>query len=140
MIHPLTQYRPLLGGFLVEYKDWRWTQWTILFFIVAFGIPIPFTKETYKKTVLRRRAKKLGIVDSSVPLERTFLQATRGFLTTVLFRPLHMLITEPIVTLICMYNGFMFGLMYTYVVASPWVYATYYGFSLTGQSLSSTLR
>lgn len=47
-----------------------------------------------------------------------------------------MLVTEPIVTLICMYNGFMFGLNYTYVVASPWVYQTYYNFSLTGQSLS----
>lgn len=35
-----------------------------------------------------------------------------------------------------MYNGFMFGLMYTYIVASPWVYHTYYNFSLTGESLS----
>lgn len=121
---------------MVEYKDWRWTQWTILFFIAAFGLPIPFTRETYKKTILRKRAKKLGLVDSSVHLERTFIQASRDFLTTVLFRPLHMLVTEPIVTLICMYNGFMFGLMYTYVVASPWVYEHYYGFSQTGQSLS----
>lgn len=121
---------------MVEYKDWRWTQWTVLFFIVAFGLPIPFTKETYKKTILQRRAKKLGIINSSIPDERTFLQAASYFLTTILFRPLHMLLTEPIVTLVCMYNGFMFGLMYTYVVASPWVYSTYYNFSLTAQSLS----
>jgi len=47
-----------------------------------------------------------------------------------------MLLTEPIVTLICLYNGFMFGLMYTFVVASPWVFQHYYSFSLTGQSLS----
>lgn len=47
-----------------------------------------------------------------------------------------MVFTEPIVTLVCIYNSFMFGLMYLFVVASPWVYQHYYGFDLTGQSLS----
>lgn len=47
-----------------------------------------------------------------------------------------MLLTEPIVTLVCVYCGFLFGLMYAFVIASPWVYEHYYGFDLTGQSLS----
>jgi hypothetical protein len=47
-----------------------------------------------------------------------------------------MLVTEPIVTIVCLYNGFLFGLMYTFVVASPWVFQQYYGFGVTGQSLS----
>ena len=47
-----------------------------------------------------------------------------------------MILTEPIVTLVCLYNGFLFGLMYTFVVASPWIFQHYYGFDLTGQSLS----
>lgn len=46
------------------------------------------------------------------------------------------MLTEPIVTIVCLYNGFLFGLMYTFVVASPWVFEHYYGFSLSGQSLS----
>ena len=47
-----------------------------------------------------------------------------------------MLISEPIVTLVCIYNGFLFGLLYLFVVASPWVYQHYYNFGITGQSLS----
>lgn len=112
---------PLIGGFAAQAKGWRWTQWTTIFFIIAFYIPTLFTKETYKKKILQKRAKQLGI-EGPPKVERTFGQAVRYFATTLLFRPIHMLLTEPIVTLVCLYNGFLFGLMYTFVVASPWVY------------------
>lgn len=127
---------PLVGGFLVEYKSWRWTQWTILFFIVTFYVPVCFTRETYKKTILKRRAKRLGLPDPAPEPKRTLLQTISYFITNLFFRPLHMLVTEPIVALVCLYNAFMFGLMYTFVVASPWIFQHYYDFSLTGQSLS----
>ncbi|KAK4541328.1 hypothetical protein LTR36_008086 [Oleoguttula mirabilis] len=126
---------PLVGGFVSEAKGWRWTQWTTIFFIVAFYIPVLFTKETYKKTILQRRAKKLG-VEGPPHIERSIAETLHHFATTLLLRPIHMLLTEPIVTLVCMYNGFLFGLMYTFVVASPWVYQHYYGLGFTGQSLS----
>lgn len=126
----------MIGGFIVESKGWRWTQWTVLFFIAAFYPPVIFTKETYKKTILQRRARKLGLPDPSVRQKQAFLTTLSHFLTTILLRPIHMLLTEPIVTLICMYNGFLFGLMYAYIIASPWVYHTYYNFSMTGESLS----
>jgi MFS family permease len=47
-----------------------------------------------------------------------------------------MLVTEPIVTLVCLYNGFLFGLLYLFIVASPWVFEYYYNFNIIGQSLS----
>ncbi|KAK8192485.1 hypothetical protein M8818_007653 [Zalaria obscura] len=126
---------PLVGGFVVQYRGWRWTQWTILFFTVAFYVPVVFTRETYKQTILWRRAKKLGI-QGPPRARRTVLQSVHHFVATLLLRPIHMLLTEPIVTLVCLYNGFMFGLMYTYVVASPWVYSHYYGFNQTAVNLS----
>ncbi|EXJ76123.1 uncharacterized protein A1O5_00631 [Cladophialophora psammophila CBS 110553] len=128
-------FGPLLGGFVVETRDWRWTQWVTLFFIVTFYIPIIFTKETYKKTILQRRAKRLDI-QGPPQQRRSILASIKYFLTTLFLRPLHMLVTEPIVTIVCLYNGFLFGLMYTFVVASPWVFQRYYDFMLTGQSLS----
>lgn len=126
---------PLVGGLVNQAKGWRWTQWTIIFFLIPIYVPILFTKESYKKIILQRRAKKLGVEgppqDDYTPLE--FLQ---HFLRTQLVRPIHMLFTEPIVTLVCTYNGFLFGLIYLFVVASPWVYENYYDFGVTGQSLS----
>ncbi|KAK1813412.1 hypothetical protein LTR12_012202 [Friedmanniomyces endolithicus] len=126
---------PLVGGFVAEARGWRWTLFTTVFLTVAFYIPILFTKESYKKTILQRRAKKLGI-EGPPQVERTTTETIRYFATTLLFRPLHMLLTEPIVTLVCLYNAFLFGLIYTFVVAAPWIYKTYYGFSVSGQSLS----
>ena len=126
---------PLVGGFAVQGQGWRWTQWTILFFISAFFLPTIFTKETYKKIILKKRAKRLGIPgpphDDLSPLD-----FARHFVRTQLVRPLHMLVSEPIVTLVCVYNGFLFGLLYLFIVASPWVYEHYYSFGITGQSLS----
>jgi MFS transporter, DHA1 family, multidrug resistance protein len=126
---------PLVGGFVVKGKGWRWTQWTIIFFVITFYIPLFFVKESYKKTILQRRAKRLG-VEGPPAIKRSILGNVRYFATTLFFRPLHMLLTEPIVTLVCVYNAFLFGLIYTYVVASPWVYEHYYDFGVTGQSLS----
>lgn len=69
-------------------------------------------------------------------IQRTLSQSIRYFTTILFLRPAHMLLTEPIVSLVCLYCGFLFGLMYTFVIASPWVYEHYYGFDLTAQSLS----
>ena len=126
---------PLIGGFAVKGEGWRWTQWTIIFFIIAFYIPVIFTKETYKKIILQRRAKKLNIPGPPHD-DLSALDFIRHFARTQLLRPLHMLFTEPIVTLVCTYNGFLFGLIYLFIVASPWVYEHYYGFGIVGQSLS----
>ncbi|ETI24738.1 hypothetical protein G647_04108 [Cladophialophora carrionii CBS 160.54] len=128
-------FAPLLGGFLVQTKGWRWTQWVTLFFILTFYIPILFMRESYKRTILERRARRLNIQGPPQP-SRSLPSTIKHFLTTIFLRPVHMLVTEVIVTIVCLYNGFLFGLMYTFVVASPWVFQHYYGFGLTGQSLS----
>lgn len=126
---------PLIGGFVTEAKGWRWTQWTTVFFIVVFYVPVVFTRETYKKTILQRRARKYGIEGPKAE-ERSLLQWILYSMTTLFVRPAHMLFTETIVTLVCMYSGFLFGLVYTFVIASPWVYQHYYSFSPSAQSLS----
>ncbi|KAK5118341.1 hypothetical protein LTR62_002854 [Meristemomyces frigidus] len=128
---------PLVGGFVVRGRGWRWTQWTTIFFLVATYVPVLFIKESYSKTILARRAKELGIEERLPPGgKRSWAGNVRYFAVTLLFRPVHMLVTEPIVTLVCLYNGFLFGLIYTFVIASPWVYEHYYHFTPTGQTLS----
>ncbi|KAH7157244.1 major facilitator superfamily domain-containing protein [Dactylonectria estremocensis] len=126
---------PLIGGFVVRAKGWRWTQWVAIIVIVTLYIPVLFTKETYKKVIIRRRATRMGISDSSsqqTSVSRTF----RHFFTVLILRPLHMLFTEPIVTLVSLYNGFIFGLLYTFVISVPWIFRHYYGFGKTGESLT----
>nr|OQO29690.1 hypothetical protein B0A51_02595 [Rachicladosporium sp. CCFEE 5018] len=127
---------PLVGGFVVIGKGWRWTQWVTLMFIGAAYLPVLFTPETYKVRLLQQRAKKLGIDPATAQPKKSISAALLYFLRKLFFRPIHMLFTEPIVTLVCVYSGFLFGLTYTFVVASPWVWSHYYAFSPAAQSLS----
>ncbi|VUC31153.1 unnamed protein product [Clonostachys rosea] len=126
---------PLIGGFVVMAKGWRWTQWTAIMVATAAYIPILFTKETYKKVILQRRAVRLGLEDSAS--QRVSVgTAVRHFFTTLIQRPVHMILTEPIVTFVSLYNGFNFGLLYAFVITVPWMMRTYYGFNKTSESLS----
>lgn len=128
-------FGPLMGGLIVQQCSWRWTQWTALILVGALFVPVVFVRETYKKVILQRRAVRLGLQDSES--QRTSpAKAFRYFATTLIQRPVHMLLTEPIVTLVSLYNGFIFGLMYTFVVVVPWVFEHYYGFHATGQALA----
>jgi len=126
---------PLVGGFVVQARGWRWTQWVVLIAAGACYIPILFTRETYKKTILQRRAKKAGMLEPATEV-KTWPQQVSYFATTLLIRPVHMLFTEPIVGFVCLYNGFIFGLMYTFIIALPWVYEHYYDFNATEINLS----
>ncbi|KAF4981674.1 hypothetical protein FZEAL_2561 [Fusarium zealandicum] len=126
---------PLVGGFVVRSLGWRWTQWVAILTTVALYIPVLFTKETYKKVVLRRRAIRMGLSDTSSQ-QTSVSKTVRHFFTVLILRPLHMLFTEPIVTLVSLYNGFIFGLLYTFVTSVPWIFSHYYEFSETSGSLS----
>ncbi|CZR37391.1 uncharacterized protein FPRO_02349 [Fusarium proliferatum ET1] len=126
---------PLVGGFVERSFGWRWTQWVAVVITCVLYIPVLFTRETYKKVVLRRRAIRMGLGDSSSQ-QTTVAKTIRHFFTVLILRPLHMLFTEPIVTLVSLYNGFIFGLLYTFIISVPWIFRHYYNFSATGESLS----
>ena len=126
---------PLIGGFVERASNWRWTQWAAVISAVVFYIPVLFTKETYKKVILRRRALRAGQADTSSS-QASLARTIRHFFTVLILRPIHMLLTEPIVTLVSLYNGFIFGLLYTFVISVPWIFNHYYDFGETASSLS----
>ncbi|KAJ6785067.1 hypothetical protein PWT90_05250 [Aphanocladium album] len=129
---------PLIGAYIVHAGGggWRWTQWASMILVAAFYVPVAlFTRETYKKIILRRRAVRLGLCDSAS--QRTSPgRAFRYFATTLIQRPLHMLFTEPIVGFVSLYCGFIFALLYAFVVSVPWIFNHYYGIEEPNASLS----
>lgn len=126
---------PLAGGFILQSRDWRWTQWVPIIIAAGTYLLVLLTRETYKGVILKRRARRLGLMDSSSQTI-SFGKTVRHFFVTLIQRPLHMLVTEPIVTLVSSYNGLIYGLIYAYVVSIPWTFETYYNFDNPGQSLS----
>ena len=123
---------PVLGSFAAYEMGWQWSSWIILFVCAAIFPSFFFFEETYKRTILERRAKRLDIPGPAKPAR----QSTFAFLRTALVRPLHMLVTEPIVAVWCLYVGFNFALQYAFFSSFGWVYSTYYGFTETQTSLT----
>ncbi|OQD86678.1 hypothetical protein PENANT_c007G10623 [Penicillium antarcticum] len=126
---------PLVGGFLVQARGWRWTHWVPIIVSGILYIQVLFTKETYKGVILQHRAIKLGLMDASSQ-KVSVLKSFRHFFVALIQRPIHMLCTEPIVTFVSLYNGLIYGLIYAFVISIPWVSTTYYNFDKTGEALS----
>ncbi|KAJ4319970.1 hypothetical protein N0V94_003640 [Neodidymelliopsis sp. IMI 364377] len=129
---------PLLGAAVTQNLSWRWTSWLILFFtIVLIIIPAPFYWESYKPVLLRQRAKKNGLPVPPSALEGvTWAKALKTYVSKTLTRPMHMLLTEPIVAAFNAYSAFNFGLLYAFFAAFPQVYLEYYGFDSLSTGLT----
>jgi MFS family permease len=125
---------PAVGGYVAEYKGWRWTQWTTIFLGAVIWIYSLGTKETYAKIILAKRAKKLGkpLPPSPVP---PGLPAIKFLLTVTIVRPIHMLLTEPIVGLYSLYTGFNFSVLFCFFAAFPLVFQGVYKFSVGAAGL-----
>ena len=93
----------------------------------AFFLLLPM-RETYKKIILSRRAKKLGIPGPPKP-NLSGLQFAKLLITVTLVRPVHMLCTEPIVLFFSLYNSFTFSVLFAFFAAYPYTFTTVYGFS-----------
>jgi hypothetical protein len=70
-----------------------------------------FSGESYHSIVKRRRMMELGL---ETPDELPLSTSLRKFLTVDLLRPVHMLLTEPIVAFICLYVACIFGTLFMF--------------------------
>jgi len=84
--------------------------------------------ETYKKIVLTRRAKRLNIPPPA-QAKLTGIAYWKMLATVTLFRPIHMLVTEPTVFLFSLYTAFTFSVLFAFFAAYPYTFQSVYGFN-----------
>jgi hypothetical protein len=100
----------------------------VIFFAIFSQIVLFFAQETYKKPIILRRNKKLGIPPLPSPFPTT--KAKVKFLVTIaLVRPLHMLVVEPIVGFLSLYTAFNFAVLFCFFAAFPYVFKSVYHFN-----------
>ncbi|KAK7948167.1 uncharacterized protein PG986_009053 [Apiospora aurea] len=125
---------PFVGGFIVEsHLGWRWTMYVAAIMgFVAFTLDLFFLEETYppvilvqKAAELRRRTKNWGIHAKQEEIEVDFKELIQKNFT----RPMRLLFFEPIVTLISIYMAFIYGILYLFLTAYPFVFQGVHGFS-----------
>lgn len=80
----------------------------------------------------RRKAKILGLPQPPSPPTAVKIKM---FLSISLFRPIMMLLTEPIVTFICLYVAFAFATLFCFFASVPYVFQNIYHFSLKDTGL-----
>lgn len=119
---------PVIGGFAAQYKGYKWTQWCTIFIgLVSWALVLPM-QETYKKTILQRRAKRLHIPPPPTPHLGLLLYAQKVLRLTVA-RPFGMLFTEPIVLFFSLYIAFVFSVLFALFAAFPYTFQRVYGFN-----------
>lgn len=123
---------PVMAAYINFRKDWRWVQWVLIFFFVASYSISLFQSETYKKTILQRRARKLNLDLPPTIIRSASLRQT---LATVILKPIGMLCNEPIVTSFSVYVAFNFSVLYSFLTAIPLVFGAVYSFTPEQQNL-----
>ncbi|CUS10762.1 unnamed protein product [Tuber aestivum] len=125
---------PLIGGFINQNVNWRWTFWVLMIWsVVMLASLYIFVPETYHPVLLRDRAvslrKSTGDPRYRAPLEKM----SRSIAHTVLrscTRPFELLLFEPMLLLLCIFSALLLGILYLFFQAFPLVFANVHHFSL----------
>lgn len=130
---------PVIGAGITVGLDWRWTQWIAAIWVAASTvISYFFLPEVYGPFLLKKKAERLrketGDQRLWHPHERIKVDV-RSIITKQLNRPILMLFTEPMVTCICFYASFVFGILYLTLEAYAIIFAEIRGWSMVSASL-----
>lgn len=106
--------------------------WVNLAFAGAMTIMIGLVPETYAPVILKRRAARLrketgnpNIITEQEKTKLTFSEIAR----TSLIRPITMIMTEPVLDLMCMYIVLIYAMLYAFFFAYPVIFPKLYGYN-----------
>ena len=127
---------PLLSGFSVVVKGWRWSMWELLWLAGPVWIVMfLFLPETSADNILLRRARRLRKLTGNPMLKSQgeINQAKltfRDILIDALWRPIQTVMLDPAIAFTAIYTALIYGIYYSFFEAFPIVYLEYFGFNL----------
>ncbi|KAK3303705.1 major facilitator superfamily domain-containing protein [Chaetomium strumarium] len=114
-------FGPVIGGYLVEAKGFRWLEWVILFmlaFVYLYSLP---QSETYKKTILQKRTRSEKR-SNAPPATKKFALPSGALIQRIVLKPFKMLFVESIVLFMTIYMAFNFAVFYSFFAAFPYIF------------------
>lgn len=107
----------------MSYLGWRWTEYITAIMAFFFGtLGLFLVPETYEPVLLQRRAKKVRFETKNWAIHAKVDEQKvdpKVIARVYLLRPLEMLALEPILLLITLYMGFIYGFLYLCFEAYP---------------------
>ncbi|KAK6392646.1 hypothetical protein LTR65_003419 [Meristemomyces frigidus] len=129
---------PVIGGYIVQYIDWRWVDWiTLIMSGLVLVLVLLFQPETYPPILLKWKAKHLRELTGDLRYKAEIEIREQSFfhrLRRALYRPLLLTSREPIIILIALYLTVIYIVLFTFLDGYPYIFADVYGISqgLTG--------
>lgn len=121
---------PVVSGFIAEYTTYKWIFWsTTIFSGFIFALSLPLLAETYPKTLLGEKARKLNKSEKTnkYHTEWNLEHIPRlKLVTPALMRPIRMLFTQPIVILCSTYMAIQYGILYLVLTTYPTLWTEEY--------------
>ncbi|KAL0569549.1 hypothetical protein V5O48_012412 [Marasmius crinis-equi] len=123
---------PTVAGFIfVSGTSWRWLFWVLTMFAAfCLGVIVFTMPETYMPVLLVQRAKRLrketGDDRYYAPME-VVKKTVRERTEVILGRPFKMLIQEPMLIAVTVYQSFVYGCLYLLFAAYPIVFSQGHG-------------
>ncbi|QDS71980.1 hypothetical protein FKW77_001423 [Venturia effusa] len=131
---------PLIGGFINQYSNWRWSFYTLLIWTaVQVALIFFFVPETYHPVLLRNKARKLRQETGEERLIAPIERLNRSIPMTIVWscvRPFQLLALEPMCLLLCILSAILLGIIYLFFGAFAQVFGHNHGFSLSELGLS----
>ena len=121
---------PIIGGYLARAKGWRWVFWFST--LVAGACEcffLAFFRETYKVTILRRKAKRLRRETGRDARSKYDVKSKKALVMETLIRPMQMLVSSPIILFLAVYMAVVYGYIYILFTTLAQVFETEYHFS-----------
>ena len=115
---------PIVGGFITaSYLGWRWTAWITLIMASFFGLLALYVcDESYTPVLLQRRAAKRRYATRNwaihAPMDESQVNL-HEIVHKYLYRPFIMMALEPILILLTLYMGFIYGIIYLFFESYP---------------------
>lgn len=123
---------PIIGGYIGKGLGWRWCFWIIAILSGILQIFfVAFLRETYSVQILKCKAEKLRketqnpLIQSKYKIDRTPAQ----LFGDACIRPLQILFTSPILFMLSLYVGVVYGYLYLIMTTITEVFERVYGFS-----------
>lgn len=123
---------PIMGGFINASWGWRWTQYVVA---IAAGVPailMVFTfRESYHPVLLNRKAARLRKETGNLSLKSKYDSglSPADLLKRSIIRPSKLLVCQPIVTLIALFIGISYAILFVMFTSITSVFKEYYHFS-----------
>jgi len=106
--------------------------WTNMAFAGVIMIIVGLIPETYAPVILKRRAARLRkeTGDPNIITEQEEVKLTLGeIVRTSLIRPITMIMTEPVLDLMCMYIVLIYAMLYAFFFAYPVIFGKLYNYN-----------